>query len=694
VTEWPRCLGVLSARSGGSLILRRWLLVSGALWAWAAADTNLARAVDKAHAEAALADSLDELIGEHRGQVSVLIRHLDSGAEFAFRAEEVMPTASLIKLPVMIAAYQRVADGQLDLKKRVTFREDDRTPGSGILTQHFAPGVELSLRDCVRLMIAYSDNSATNLLLREIGLNAVNDQLAKWTCPQTRIHALVYRPDSSISPADSQKWGLGKTTARETADLLQRLERGALVSPEACRDMLDHLLACEDRARLGQLLPEGTRIALKTGAVTAARTAAGILYSPQGPIVVCVFTAENKDRRWSDDNASYRLSAEVARAAWNVFNPDPKQSSTAPADGRLLLGSQGLLVEDLQRTLNARLTPSPQVTVDGDFGPQTKLALLAFQKQAGIAESGLTDANTWKALSPLVSPATTEKEAGAEAEAPRQPADALDGPPIVSCRSWVVGDANTGTLFAGHDAETPRDIASTTKIMTAYVILKHAAENAAMLDQQVTFSPAADDTPGSTAGVRTGERCPVKDLLLGLMLPSGNDAAVALAEHFGPVFGESAEAAPVAGLERFVAEMNRAAASLEMSQTKYVNPHGLTHAEHRSSARDQFRLAVAALKLPLFREIVSVRRHRCHLQGPGGYVREIEWTNTNRLLHQDGFAGVKTGTTSAAGACLVSLGTRDGREAITVVLGATSSETRYVDTRNLFRWYWQSLVAK
>lgn len=692
MTEWCRCLGASLPQCSRATV-RRWIVILVVATTWAAPDRR-AVAIDKARAEAELADALDELIGEHRGQVSILIRHLDSGAEFAYRADEVMPTASLIKLPVMVVAHQRAADGQLDLKKRVTFREDDRAPGSGLLTKHFTPGVELSLRDCLRLTIAYSDNAATNLLLREIGLNAVNDQLAKWGCPQTRIHALVYRPDSTISPADSQKWGLGKTTARETADLLQRLERGSLVNPEACRDMLDHLLASDDRKRLGELLPEGTRIALKTGAVTAARTAAGILYSPQGPIVICVLTAENKDRRWSDDNASYRLTAEAARVAWNVFNPDPHRTSAAPADGLLSLGSQGLLVEDLQRTLNVRLNPPPQVTVDGDFGAQTRQALLAFQKQAGIAESGATDEATWQALGPLVGPTNTEKEASAGSEISRQPADALDGPPIVSCRSWAVGDARTGMLFAGHDAETPRDFASTTKIMTAYVILKRAAVDPSILNQPVTFSTAADDTPGSTAGVRAGEQCSVKDLLFGLMLPSGNDAAVALAEHFGPKFSEAAQGAPVGNLELFVAEMNRTAARLEMSQTKYLNPHGLTHAEHRSSARDQFRLAVAALQLPSFREIVSVRRHGCQILGPGGYRREVEWTNTNRLLHQEGFSGVKTGTTSAAGACLVSLGSRDGQEAVAVVLGATSSEARYIDSRNLFRWYWQCRSVK
>jgi len=181
-------------------------------------------------------------------------------------------------------------------------------------------------------------------------------------------------------------------------------------------------------------------------------------------------------------------------------------------------------------------------------------------------------------------------------------------------------------------------------------------------------------------------------LMYGLMLPSGNDASVAIAEllgsRFAPPDGKN-EAPP---LERFVAEMNRTAQALGMSQTKYVNPHGLTHSEHKSTVNDQFKLACAALKLPLFRDLIQTARKDGVVTGPGGYQRTIVWTNTNKLLQMDGFAGVKTGTTSAAGACLVSLGSRDGKEAVCVVLGSTSSDARYVDTRNLFRWYWRETM--
>jgi D-alanyl-D-alanine carboxypeptidase (penicillin-binding protein 5/6) len=186
-----------------------------------------------------------------------------------------------------------------------------------------------------------------------------------------------------------------------------------------------------------------------------------------------------------------------------------------------------------------------------------------------------------------------------------------------------------------------------------------------------------------------GEQLPVRDLLYGLLLPSGNDASVALAEHFGsrlPGAGEATE--PAAPHDRFVACMNAAAAELGMTATRYENPHGLTAKGHRSSARDLVRLARAALALPSFEQIVGVHRYECMLTGPGGYQRKVVWKNTNRLLEIEGYDGVKTGTTTAAGACLVSRGRHGSQALLVAVLGSASSEARYADTRNLFRWGW------
>jgi D-alanyl-D-alanine carboxypeptidase (penicillin-binding protein 5/6) len=134
--------------------------------------------------------------------------------------------------------------------------------------------------------------------------------------------------------------------------------------------------------------------------------------------------------------------------------------------------------------------------------------------------------------------------------------------------------------------------------------------------------------------------------------------------------------------------MNDAANELGMHRTQWQNPHGLPHADHVTSARDLATLAWHAMNDPLFRRYVGTVQRGCQVTGPSGYRRNVRWQNTNRLLTIQGFDGIKTGTTSAAGACLVSRGRSGGKSRIVVVLGSDSSDARYVDTRNLFRWSW------
>jgi serine-type D-Ala-D-Ala carboxypeptidase (penicillin-binding protein 5/6) len=271
----------------------------------------------------------------------------------------------------------------------------------------------------------------------------------------------------------------------------------------------------------------------------------------------------------------------------------------------------------------------------------------------------------------------------------KQPADRLDGPPFVTARTWAIADGRTGAILWGHDEAKPVDIASTTKIMTAYVVLRLAASEPAVLDEMVTFSKRADGTIGSSSEVEEGEQLPVRELLYGLLLPSGNDAAVAFAEHFGGRMKTAAdEHSSSDPLPRFIAEMNRTAAELGLRETHFVNPNGLPAPGHQSSARDLAKLTQHALELPTFARYVSTVKHGATLQGPSGRKRNVLWTNTNRLLDTEGYDGVKTGTTRAAGECLVASGRRNGDHVIVVILGASSTEARYADARNLFRYAW------
>jgi D-alanyl-D-alanine carboxypeptidase (penicillin-binding protein 5/6) len=185
------------------------------------------------------------------------------------------------------------------------------------------------------------------------------------------------------------------------------------------------------------------------------------------------------------------------------------------------------------------------------------------------------------------------------------------------------------------------------------------------------------------------------------MLPSGNDAAVALAEHFGgrvarPHKSEADGAAheqvtPGERYDAFIAAMNHETQELCLENTAFKNPHGMTTEGHVTTCRNLLTLAHAALKNELFRKVVSTRERGASVTGASGYRRNLLWTNTNRLLPIEGYLGIKTGTTDAAGSCLVSAATRGERTLLVCVLGATSGDARYVDTRNLCRWAWKKL---
>jgi D-alanyl-D-alanine carboxypeptidase (penicillin-binding protein 5/6) len=284
-----------------------------------------------------------------------------------------------------------------------------------------------------------------------------------------------------------------------------------------------------------------------------------------------------------------------------------------------------------------------------------------------------------------------QKAVTQSAPAKKQAIDSLRGLPFVTAKAWAIADGRTGKVLWGHQESKPLDIASTTKIMTALVVLRAVAKDPKILDETVVFSKRADQTPGSTAGVNAGERVPVRELLFGLLLPSGNDAAVAFAEHFGDKLSRAEPEKAVSDADpfsKFIAEMNRVAGELELHETHFINPNGLTAAGHRSSARDLARLTHVALAMPMFATVVNTTRHESTLTDDKGQKRQVVWTNTNNLLEIEGYDGVKTGTTQAAGACLVASGRRDQDHLIIVILGAGSSDGRYADARNLFRWAW------
>ncbi len=263
---------------------------------------------------------LAPLVKAHKGTVAIAVKHLETGETYYLNADDVMPTASLIKVAVLIEAYLQADEGKFKLTDKLTLRESDKVPGSGILTYHFSEGAALPLRDAVRLMIAFSDNTATNLVLDKVGIANVNKRMAGWGLKETRINAKVFRGGTtSVDPARTRRYGLGSTTAREMAKLFEELGAGDRLRSALKQAVLGHLKKNEDKQKFTRFLPAGLVVAHKDGAVSDARTDAGILYTPAGAVVVCVLTNENVDRRWVNDNGGNLLCARVAKEVHDYF---------------------------------------------------------------------------------------------------------------------------------------------------------------------------------------------------------------------------------------------------------------------------------------------------------------------------------------------------------------------------------------
>ncbi len=252
--------------------------------------------------------------------------------------------------------------------------------------------------------------------------------------------------------------------------------------------------------------------------------------------------------------------------------------------------------------------------------------------------------------------------------APQQkPAAAKEAnrPPMLESRSWGLIDARSGDVLTSHALNKPLPIASTTKLMTAYVALKDLP-----LDKIVRAQPYEPEYGESLMGLRTGQRISVRDLLYGLILLSGNDAAHTLAID-------------AAGSEkRFVAQMNRYAAALGLSRTHYANPVGLDEKGNYSSAGDLMVLTRHLLREPAFAKIADSRSAVLRSVHPRRRIESI-----NELLEMAPWVtGVKTGHTFGALYVLVGSGRKHGTSLISVVVGAWTDEERFDGNLSLLEW--------
>ena len=256
-----------------------------------------------------------------------------------------------------------------------------------------------------------------------------------------------------------------------------------------------------------------------------------------------------------------------------------------------------------------------------------------------------------------------------------------DLPDIEAANACVMG--KNGTFYYGRDADAQVKIASITKVMTAILTLENAQPS-----ETLTVSAEAAAIGESTAGLQTGDKLTVEQALRGLMIPSGNDAAWALAEFVGKKIDPKTKDAE----QTFVATMNKRAKELGCTGTLFENPHGLDFDEWagdmHSTAHDVAIMFKTAMENDTFREIVASTDSWIEVTGADGSDHSHSMDTHNILLGQDGNIGGKTGTTDDAGYCFTAAYDVDGDEIYTVILGSPEDGQRFTDTATLANWYY------
>ena len=248
-------------------------------------------------------------------------------------------------------------------------------------------------------------------------------------------------------------------------------------------------------------------------------------------------------------------------------------------------------------------------------------------------------------------------------------------PPEIAAKAYLLMDVSAGQVLAAKDPDAPVEPASLTKLMTAYLVFDALKSKKLALTQTLPVSERAWKMPGSRMFIDPKMQVPVEDLIKGMIVQSGNDATVALAEGVG------------GSVERFVQLMNDQAKALGLKATGYKNPEGLTEAGHTTTARDLATLSTRLLQdFPEYVHYYTIKKYRY----PG--TPATNDTNRNLLLFRDPTVdGLKTGHTSAAGYCLVATAKRDfpnlqGRRLLSVVLGASSESARANESQKLLNW--------
>jgi beta-lactamase class A len=274
-----------------------------------------------------LQDRVAALARAHRGHVAVFAKQLAGGASVEVDADREVKTASAIKLAILVEAFYQVKAGTLDLAAPIVLHEADKVSGSGILPL-LHDGLALSVADVLTLMITTSDNTATNLMIDRLGgVTPVNARLAALGLRHTHLYKKIGVKATEPMPPDQPQFGLGKTTPREIARLMESIARCELGDPALCMRMLGMLRNQQARYMTARFIETAdttetpSAVAAKLGELDAARIEVALVLARSGPIVIATFTWDNADQRYSPENEAAVLIARVAETVVTAWSP-------------------------------------------------------------------------------------------------------------------------------------------------------------------------------------------------------------------------------------------------------------------------------------------------------------------------------------------------------------------------------------
>lgn len=291
--------------------------------------------VGRAQEDAALDAQIQSIAAAHHAKVTLFARNLKTGQTAGLAADMPVQTASVIKLAVLLDAAEQIRAGKASLDEHVTLTKANQVEGSGVLGELDTP-LPLTLRDTLTLMIVLSDNTATNLAIDRLGLAHINATIKAAGLKDTYLYKKVYVPATGPMPADQPKFGLGKTTAREMASVMERFATCRLAldgdapqpgDSKICGAMLHMLRNQQDRNSLPRYLEtldtseNGPAIANKTGALNQVRNDVALVSTKAGPVVIAAFTYENADQRWTGDNDAEQTLGKLAKAVVDRWSP-------------------------------------------------------------------------------------------------------------------------------------------------------------------------------------------------------------------------------------------------------------------------------------------------------------------------------------------------------------------------------------